>query len=134
MPLLKQIAEWVRNHRRSNVNASVEFDGKGITQTLQSASGVDRIFVAWDRVTAAYGYKGDCFSVDQICLLLGDEESKRWMEISEDDSGFETLIEQLPIRIQGFSSADEWWKELALPPFETQWTQLYPRPIEQSHL
>jgi hypothetical protein len=58
--------------------------------------------LAWDRVLAAYGFKRDCVSTDQICLLIGDEESDRWIEVREDDTGYKALIEELPIRIPAF--------------------------------
>lgn len=124
---MHQIAEWARNRKRPTGKVSVQWDEDGITQIIADANKADRLQLAWDRVLAAYGFKRDCVSTDQICLLIGDEESDRWIEVREDDTGYKALIEELPIRIPGFPSPSEWWQKVTLPPFKTQWTQLYRR-------
>lgn len=127
MPSVDQIAEWARNRRHPTDKVSVQCDGEGITQTVTAANKAERLHLPWHRVLAAYGFKRDCVLSDQICLLIGDGESDRWIEVREDDAGYNALIEELPIRIPGFPSPSEWWQRVALPPFKTQWTQLYRR-------
>lgn len=133
MRLLDQVAEWARSRRRPNESVTVQIDAGGITQITESARGTVRVHLAWDRVLSVYGFKRDCFTIDQICLLLGDDESDRWIEVTEDDSGYKALLEELPVRVQGFPCAEEWWRRVALPPFETQLTLLYRRPDSRDH-
>jgi hypothetical protein len=78
-------------------------------------------------VTDVYAFKRDCFTVDQICLLVGNPELDQWIQVNEDDGGYSQFIAELPVHLVGCPSPDEWWKSVALPPFETQWTQIYHR-------
>ncbi len=90
-------------------------------------TGETHVRLAWAQITVAYAYKRDCFSVDRIRLVLGDEIQRRWIEISEDDGGYEQLVMELPRHLPGCLTADDWQGSVALPPFETQWTSLYRR-------
>ena len=81
----------------------------------------------WQQITDVYAYKKDCFSMDQIRILLGDEVQRKWIEVTEHDEGYRELIAELPHHLPGCLSEEEWWRDVAMPPFETQWTQLYHR-------
>jgi hypothetical protein len=72
-----------------------------------------------------YAYKKDCFGLDQIRVVLGDEGLRTWIEITEHDEGYQELTAELPRRLPGCLSKKEWWQQVAPPPFETQWTKLY---------
>jgi len=86
-----------------------------------------RVHLSWDQVTAVYAFKRDCFSVDQIRLIVSNESLRVWIEMTEDEIGYEEMISQLPRHLMGFPSADDWWRPVALPPFKTNWTPLYRR-------
>jgi hypothetical protein len=72
-----------------------------------------------------YVYKKDCLSIDQIRVVLGDETLRTWIEVTEDDGGYQELIAELPHHLPGCLIAEEWRQHVALLPFETQWTLLY---------
>ena len=81
-----------------------------------------------------YAFKRDCFTVDQICLLVGNPELDQWIQVNEDDDGYSQLIAELPVHLDGFVHPQvEWWQSVALPPFETQWTQIYHRAEQPGH-
>jgi hypothetical protein len=50
-----------------------------------------------------------------------------WVEVREDDDGYQQFIRRLPSCIAGFPLPDEWLEKVRLPPFATQWTQIYVR-------
>lgn len=50
------------------------------------------------------------------------------VDISVEDAGYRMLIEELPRRIVGCLSPDEWFQRVAHPAFETNITELYPIP------
>ncbi len=81
-----------------------------------------------------YAYKRDCFAVDQIRLVLGDDRRQSWMEVTEDDAGFKVLIEELARRLPDSRGAHDWWDKVASPAFQTNWTQLYRRIEEPNQL
>ena len=124
--------DWLRNkidktkQSRGSTRASVQCDQAGFTLIVKKGERAEQTqHLAWDRVTRAFAYKRDCLTVDQMCLVIGSDDLEQWIEVSEDDEGYERLIEQLPKRVSGFPAPEEWWQKVALPPFETQWTQLY---------
>ena len=109
---------------RAGDQFEIQCDESGVTLVLVSTTTAEpQTRLAWEEINAVFAYKRDCFSVDQIRLILGDE--RNWVEVTEDDIGFKVLIRELPRRIPGFPSVDDWWDRVAQPPFETQWTELY---------
>ena len=126
--------DWLRikidkiKQSRGNTQASVQCDQEGFTLIVKKGEGAEQTqHLPWERVTEVFAYKRDCLSVDQMCLVLGSDDLEQWIEVTEDDEGYERLVEQLPKRVGGFPTPEEWWRKVALPPFETQWTQLYSR-------
>jgi len=81
----------------------------------------------WEQINAVFAYKRDCYTVDQLRLILGNDLELTWMEVTEDDVGFKVLIVELARRLPGFPTVYDWWDNVAHPPFETQWTELYRR-------
>jgi len=124
--------DWLRNkidkikQSRGSTRASVQCDQGGFTLIVKKGECIEQtLHLAWDRVTGVFAYKRDCLTVDQMCLVIGSDDLEQWIEVTEDNEGYERLIEQLPKRFAGFPTPEEWWQKVALPPFETQWTQLY---------
>ena len=83
--------------------------------------------LGWGEVTEAFAYKRDCFSFDQICLVVGTADPTQWIEVREDDEGYQEMIQQLPSRIACFPAPDEWLEGVRLPHFAPQWMRIYPR-------
>jgi hypothetical protein len=126
--------DWLRTRidkikeSRRGTSASVRCDELGITQFVSSRQDAVRTqSLPWDYVTQVFAYKRDLLTVDQISLTFLSHDPGELIEVSEDDEGYEQLIEQLPKRLAGFPTPEEWWQKMALPPFETQWTRLYSR-------
>ena len=107
---------WLRNHidrikqARRAARAYVQCDESGFTLHVNGKVAEQTQQLGWDRISGVFAYKSDCFSVDQICLAIG-EELKRWIEVTEDDEGYQQLIEQLPKRLAGFPTLEEWWQK-----------------------
>jgi len=114
---------WWSGGRERRTGARVSFDDSGITQIALSF----HTQFAWQQITAVYAYKRDCFGIDQIRIVLGNETLQNWIEITEDDEGYEGVIAALPHQLPGCLAVEEWWQCVAFPPFETQWTALYQR-------
>jgi hypothetical protein len=85
--------------------------------------------LAWEQITAVYAYKRDCWTVDQISLILGDDDRRTWIEVTEEDEGYQSLVGELPRHLPGCQAMAEWWPNVAFPPFETNKTNLYSRPV-----
>jgi hypothetical protein len=82
----------------------------------------------WDEIDAVLAYKRDCFSIDQIRVALIDRNGMVRMDISEEDGGYRALIEELPRRLAGCLTQDQWFQRVAIPAFETNMTELYRSP------
>lgn len=83
--------------------------------------------IAWDQITAAFVYKRDCLTTDQIRLVLGDQDLCKWLEVTEDEPGFNELITNLPNHLPGCQASEDWFTNVAVPAFETKWTQIFSR-------
>ena len=126
MNLFEQLRPWLSTIRSRSDNATVDlkFDSTGLTQTSKSGN---QIRLNWDEITSVYAYKRDCFTVDQIRLLIANDDMRLYVEVTEDDSCFHGLISNLPCYLPGCPSIDHWFMSVALPPFETRWTTVYCR-------
>jgi hypothetical protein len=120
--LWSAMQEW-----RAGKHFEIQCDDYGVTLAVVPARGEPPLRLTWERIDAVYAYKRDCLTVDQIRILLGNDDQRTWMEVSEDDIGFKVLITELARRLPGCPSIFEWWEKVALPPFETQWTEVYRR-------
>lgn len=127
MSKLDEVRKWLRNLREEPAKFLVRCDETGFTQIVQRGENIQSNGLGWDEVTEAFAYKRDCFSVDQICVVLGTADPTRWIEVREDDDGYQQFIQHLPSRIACFPAPDEWLERVRLPPFAPQWTQIYAR-------
>lgn len=127
MRVLNEIRNRLSKVRQQPAKYSAHCDETGLTQIVQSGGNTETNQFAWNQVTNVFAYKRDCFAVDQICLVIEASDLNRYVEVREDDEGYEHVIEQLPQRLDGFPTREEWWQRVALPPFESQWTLLYGR-------
>jgi hypothetical protein len=65
--------------------------------------------------------------MDQIRIIVGNSNLEEWIEVTEDDEGYGELIRELSNHLSGFPSAGLLLQRIALPPFETKWTQIHRR-------
>jgi hypothetical protein len=77
----------------------------------------------WREITTVLAYKRDCFAVDLICLAIADAVT--FLEINEEDAGWDAFIRALENNLPGSVPVDTWWPAVAKPPFETSQTTIY---------
>ncbi|MGC4049818.1 MAG: hypothetical protein QM757_09930 [Paludibaculum sp.] len=104
-------------------------DDLGISLTRPSRAGMPQHRIAWHEIGAVFAYKQDCYTVDQICLTVVDLSGTARLVISEDDGGYQHLVEQLPNHLPGCLTPGDWFHQVAFPAFETNWTELYRLPL-----
>ena len=127
MSLQNQIRTWWSNFQlqRSTATFRVVCYESGITQISENRGQSHGVQLAWEQITDVFAFKRDCFTVDQISIVVGNSDLKEWVEVTEDDDGYGELILQLPLYLSGCPTLDSWFQRVALPPFETQWTHIY---------
>ena len=130
MDMFDEIRKRLQNIRQEPAKFSVHCDETGFTQITHSGKSTQTRRLDWGGVTRVFAYKRDCFAVDQICIVIGTADDHDWIEVREDDEGYESLINQMPIRMVGCPAPHEWRERVALPPFATQWTKIYAREWE----
>lgn len=126
MNLLQRIrACWTKAQRgRGIVSRSVLCDDWGVAQSDWLGDREIQERLAWDEVDAVFGYKQDCYAVDRICIALVDSIGRARIIVSEEDAGYQVLVGQLPRRLAGCLSADEWFPQVAFPAFKANPTEL----------
>ena len=93
------------------------FDAEGITADVHQAS----LRIAWNQITAVYGYKRDCFVFDQIRIVIASESGN--VEFSEDHPDFNALCAFLSAKLEVSS---EWYQSLVTSSaFDTSWIVIY---------
>jgi hypothetical protein len=113
--------------RRAGKYFEIDCDDSGIALVSVPPGNEPTLRLRWEQINAVFAYKRDCYTVDQIRLILGNDVELMCMEVTEHDLGFDVLIAELARRLPGFPNVYDWWDEVAQPPFETQWTELYRR-------
>lgn len=114
--------------RRDIVTRSVFCDDDGVSQCECVGGREDHQRLAWGEVKSVLGYKQDCYGFDRMCIALLDANGQTRVNVSEDDAGYQALVLELPKRLVGCPTFDEWFPRVALPAFKTQMTELYRRP------
>jgi hypothetical protein len=114
--------EW-----RAGKHFEINCDDSGVALISTPPRSEPPLQLRWEQIKAVFAYKRDCYTVDQIRLILRNDVEMTWMEVTEDDVGFKVLIVELARRLPGFPNVYDWWDKVAQPPFETQWTALYRR-------
>ena len=92
--------------------------------TLENETG--ETIIEWRDIVAIFAFKRSLVFIDSIrlCFSLSDD---RTVEIHEGMKGWDPLVRQLPEYLKGCQPFDDWFDTVALPPFETNWTQIYQR-------
>lgn len=132
MGLVSAYRKWKSSSLPENRNVawSVRSDELGFTQIRKSNAGEECTVFNWKDVIRVHGYKRDCFAVDQIRLNI-ELGGGLTTEITENDEGYNEFLLELPKRLDGFPTQEEWWEKVAQPPFATNWTRLFQRAGEQ---
>lgn len=52
--------------------------------------------LAWDEIETVFAYKQDCFGFDKIYVALVDRNGQVRVNPSEDDAGYQILVDALP--------------------------------------
>ncbi len=128
MGILDRFREWWDSlpADRGVIFYSARCDASGITQTVSSLY-ANEVRIAWSQVSQVCAYKRDCFAFDQIRVALWSEDSGVGIEVTEEDAGFEELIDALPLYLPGCLSRDKWFERVAFPAFALNLTSLYRR-------
>ncbi len=125
MSIVERIRNWYSNRRKEPATFSIQCDEAGITQAVNRQDGDEVIRLAWDRVINVFAYKLDLYANDEICFVV--ESTDLRIEVRESDEGYKNLIARMQSNIPGFPPESQWWETVALPPFATNWTQIYSR-------
>jgi len=110
---------WLLFPKVSKFALCATFDETGVTQATDRTA----IHIGWNQVTEIYGYKKDCFSVDQLRIeILAPGKNILCVEDEQSFAEAEKLIAlHLP------DSLPDWHQKLvSSPAFELTWTQIYP--------
>jgi hypothetical protein len=132
MGLVSAYQRWKSSFLPENRNVvwSVRTDESGFMLVRRSDAGEECTTFRWKDIIRVHGYKRDCFTVDQIRLVFTFDGGSA-IEITEDDEGYKELLLELPKRLYGFPTQQEWWEKVAQPPFATNWIRLFQRVGEQ---
>ena len=104
---------------------SVRCDEAGVSLVERRGEAQAEEKVSWDRIGAVVAYKQDCYAYDKIYIALVDDNGRVKLLVSEDDTGYKSLIENLPAYLSGCLAPEAWFQRVAFPAFETQATELY---------
>lgn len=131
LTLLSRVREWWSEFLTGHTASprTVLCDELGVSLTSRSRGNESPHRIAWRDVGAVYAYKQDCFTVDQICITFVDLGGAVRLAISEDDAGYQQLVEGLPRHLPGCLAPADWFQNVAFPAFETNWTELYRIPF-----
>ena len=78
--------------------------------------------VPWSSVRAIAAYKHDLFSYDEICLAFKVSDDS-WVEVSEDEPGFQSLVEEVGRRYP--ETPRDWFHEVMFPAFAANYRVLW---------
>jgi hypothetical protein len=95
-------------------------DGFEVTDGAKKISGM-----RWDDISRVAAFKRDCFSVDMICISLSDGTWE--IEVNEDLEGWKALLNALAQNVSNFPPYEQWFMQIAQPPFATNFTLIYQR-------
>jgi hypothetical protein len=83
--------------------------------------------VAWAEISRIVAYKQDNFTWDTIWLRFERPEGT-YISVPEEAVGWESLLRELPARLPGCLSMEQWWVPVAEMAFAESAIQLYPPP------
>ncbi|QOY86618.1 hypothetical protein [Paludibaculum fermentans] len=134
MTLLSRVRDWWTEFLtgRSASPRAVIINKLGVSLASCPGSTETQHSIRWNEVGAVFAYKQDCATVDQICITFVDLGGEVRLAVSEDDAGYQQLVEDLPRHLPGCLAPADWFQLVAFPAFETNWTELYRIPFVSS--
>jgi hypothetical protein len=85
-----------------------------------------RFSLPWSDIREVVAFKHDNFSYDEIIVGFKTENDCGYFEVSEEFTGYASLLDELPRRLPGIKT--EWFVEVAIPAFATNLTILWQHP------
>jgi len=82
--------------------------------------------LTWDEVISIKAFKRDLYAVDRICLIIGLKDGSG-VEIDEEMSGWDSLVQKLSEYLPGCRSFGEWFEVVAFPAFQLNMTSIFER-------
>lgn len=84
--------------------------------------------LTWDETISIKAFKRDIYAVDRICLVIGLRDGSG-IEVDEEMSGWDSLVQKLPEYLPGCKSFGEWFEVVAFPAFQLNMTPIFDRAI-----
>ena len=84
--------------------------------------------LTWDETICIKAFKRDLYAVDRICLVIGLKDGSG-IEVDEEMSGWDSLVQKLPEYLPGCKSFGEWFEVVAFPAFQLNMTPIFDRAI-----
>lgn len=104
--------------RRAKRVITVSSDGVAIESLAVAGRRESRQGWRWAEVVRITAYKQDLLTIDRVCLRVQLEDGSA-LEVTEDDAGWQELLDALPVHLEGGLSVREWWRSVVVPPFAT---------------
>jgi len=82
----------------------------------------------WDETISIKAFKRDLYAFDRICLLIGLRDGSG-IELDEEMSGWDSLVQKLPEYLPGCKGFGEWFDVVAFPAFQVNMTPIFDRAI-----
>jgi hypothetical protein len=123
---LQQRRRSYREGRRGTVY-EIEHDANHMSiswLTIENEKGIR--LLTWDETISIKAFKRDLYAVDRLCLLIGLSDGSG-IEVDEEMSGWDSLVQQLPEYLPGCKSLGEWFEVVAFPAFQLNMTPIFDR-------
>jgi hypothetical protein len=92
--------------------------------TLENEKGSRAL--TWDETISIKAFKRDLYTVDLMCLGIELKDGSG-IEIDEEMSGWDSLVQKLPEYLPGCKSFGEWFQTVAFPAFQLNMTSIFER-------
>jgi len=110
----------------NTAKASIQINATELVLSTPSANADREILrVRWSDVGRVVAFKRDVLAYDLICCVV--EGSHSIVELNEEMAGWDELMMALPRFLPGARKPEEWWSDVAQPPFATSLTRLFER-------
>ena len=82
--------------------------------------------LTWEETISIKAFKRDLYVVDRICLGIELKDGSG-VELDEEMSGWDSLVEQLPEYLPGCKKFGDWFEIVAFPAFQLNLTTIFER-------
>lgn len=106
--------------QQSNPEYEIRLRDDGFSRLRKGQTEFD---IVWDNVRGIAAFKQDIFVHDLICVAFRTDGSPYYCHVSEDDAGYEELVQEIERRFPDHNP--EWWRKVAFPPCQYCWTVIW---------